>query len=258
MTATTTTSGLLFVVVSLLLPLPVPAPVPRCSPFIIINKLAEHSSIWSDSNPYFPVPPCEYGGPLEALAAGDPKSVFVLAQPQKVPLHNFYEFIWLLKTGIPRMARIIAGTEKAVTDPNILSEGYQHYTPYERTKQIGHGTRHRPEIIDDFNIYRRVVGGKIGSLIRSGPDRRPTAYTPQGPLRRKATFSPHSHSHSLPSSSRSIAPHSTRLKRKRTQSKEGQSNRSRPYSRQSVSSLPSWDDWEHTTLQNLPLRASQY
>ena len=50
---------------------PAPAPVPRCSPFIFINKLAEWTNVWSDSNPYFPVPPCEYGGPLEALARGD-------------------------------------------------------------------------------------------------------------------------------------------------------------------------------------------
>ena len=39
---------------------------------------------------------------MEALDAGDYKSVFVLAQPQKIPRHNFYEFIWLLKTGMPR------------------------------------------------------------------------------------------------------------------------------------------------------------
>ena len=57
----------------LFLPRPVPAPVPRCSPFIFINKLAEWTNIWSDSNPYFPVPPCEYGGPLKALASGDLK-----------------------------------------------------------------------------------------------------------------------------------------------------------------------------------------
>ena len=41
--------------VLLLLPTPTPAPVPRCSPFVFINKLAEFSNIWSDSNPYFPV-----------------------------------------------------------------------------------------------------------------------------------------------------------------------------------------------------------
>ena len=54
-----------------MLVVPAPAPVPRCSPFIFINKLAEWTNVWSDSNPYFPVPPCEYGGPLEALARGD-------------------------------------------------------------------------------------------------------------------------------------------------------------------------------------------
>ena len=35
----------------------------------------------------------------------DLKSVFVTAEPWKIPLHNFYEFVWLLKTGIPRMLR---------------------------------------------------------------------------------------------------------------------------------------------------------
>lgn len=44
----------------------------------------------------------EYGGWMEALEAGDPESVFVLAQPLKIPRHNFYEFVWLLKTGLPR------------------------------------------------------------------------------------------------------------------------------------------------------------
>ena len=43
---------------------------------------------------------------MEALDAGDYKSIFVLAQPQKIPRHNFYEFIWLLKTGLPRYVSI--------------------------------------------------------------------------------------------------------------------------------------------------------
>jgi hypothetical protein len=55
----------------LLVALPrVPAPAPRCSPIFIINKIAEFSNLMSDLNPYFPVPPCEYGGPLRALLAG--------------------------------------------------------------------------------------------------------------------------------------------------------------------------------------------
>ena len=48
----------------------------------------------------------EYGGWMEALDAGDYTSVFVLAQPAKIPRHNFYEFIWLLKTGLPRYVSI--------------------------------------------------------------------------------------------------------------------------------------------------------
>ena len=57
------------------------------------------------------------------------RSVFVTYEPTKISLHNFYEFVWLLKTGIPRMLRILAGTEQFVYDTSILKEGYQHYTP---------------------------------------------------------------------------------------------------------------------------------
>ena len=80
----------------LLLPSPTLAPVPRCGPLIIINKVEigrdlsdqiiwctlllfqvpDAVSILSDLNPFFPVPPCEYGGPLQALRAGDYESVF--------------------------------------------------------------------------------------------------------------------------------------------------------------------------------------
>ncbi len=47
----------------------------------------------------------EYGGWQEALDAGDPEAVWVTAQPLKIPMHNFYEFIWFLKTGGPRLVR---------------------------------------------------------------------------------------------------------------------------------------------------------
>ena len=60
------------------------------------------SKINFTKNKYFIYFKGEYGGWMEALDAGDYKSVFVLAQPQKIPRHNFYEFIWLLKTGMPR------------------------------------------------------------------------------------------------------------------------------------------------------------
>lgn len=54
-----------------LLATPALAPVPRCSPLIIINKVPDSTNLLSDLSPYFPVPPCEYGGPLAALRAGD-------------------------------------------------------------------------------------------------------------------------------------------------------------------------------------------
>jgi len=170
------------VLVLVCFPQPTPAPVPRCSPFLFINKWAEFNSFWSDSNPYFPLPPCEYGGPLEALAQGDIKAVSVLASPLKIPRHNFYEFVWLLKTGLPRLARMITGQEKLITDPKILREGYRQAAPYVRTTQLGQNTRRRPEIIDNKSIYKSVVGGKIGELLTQGPDKHPKPYTPQGPL----------------------------------------------------------------------------
>ena len=55
------------------------------------------------------------------------------AEPLKISLHNFYEFVWLLKTGIPRMLRILAGTEPFIHDTSILKEGYQHYTRWSLT-----------------------------------------------------------------------------------------------------------------------------
>ena len=51
----------------------------------------------------------EYGGPKAALNAGDHKAVFVLAEPEKIPRHNFYEFVWFLKTGLPRFVSRFGG-----------------------------------------------------------------------------------------------------------------------------------------------------
>eukprot|EP00096_Caligus_rogercresseyi_P015117 TRINITY_DN7563_c0_g1_i1.p1 TRINITY_DN7563_c0_g1~~TRINITY_DN7563_c0_g1_i1.p1 ORF type:complete len:188 (-),score=17.85 TRINITY_DN7563_c0_g1_i1:100-663(-) len=153
------------VVIAALIP-SAPAPVPRCSPFIIINKLAEFSNLVSDSNPYFPVPPCEYGGPIQALLAGDPEAVFVLAHPELVPRHNFYELIWFLKFGAARIGRVLQGREKFIADYNILKEGYQHYTPNVRTRQIGHNTLRDPIIIDNKGLYKDVVGDRIRWLLR--------------------------------------------------------------------------------------------
>ena len=156
----------------------VPAPVPRCSPFISINKLVEWTSLWSDSNSSFPVGPCEYGGPFRALQEGDYNAVFLLDEPGKVPRHNIYEFVWFLKTGLTRMKRMMLGLEPFQADFNILTEGYQHYTPSIRTTQLGHGTERRPEIIDDPDTFVDFVGGKIRSLFTEGPDLQRTRYTP--------------------------------------------------------------------------------
>ena len=52
----------------------------------------------------------EYGGWVEALQHGDYQATFVFAEPHKIPLHNFYEFVWLLKTGAPRMVISIKET----------------------------------------------------------------------------------------------------------------------------------------------------
>lgn len=166
---------------------PVPAPVPRCSPWIIINKLVEWTSLWSDSNSYFPIGPCEYGGPLQALMAGDANAVFLLDEPEKIPRHNIYELVWFLKTGMTRMKRMMLGLEPFVYDFGILTEGYQHYTPRVRTTQLGHGTKRRPEFIDNEELWKKFVKSRFNSFLTEGPDKQQTKYTPQGPLRlRKA------------------------------------------------------------------------
>ena len=59
----------------------------------------------------------EYGGWREALDAEDYRSIFVLAEPAKIPRHNFYEFVWLLKTGGPR----VVSKEKCKTKSPYLS-----------------------------------------------------------------------------------------------------------------------------------------
>ena len=97
------------------------APVPRCSPFIIINKVPESNSFSADFNPYFPVPECEYGGPLQALMAGDFAAVSLLADGGwKIPRHNAYELLWLFTKGPERLRRIIAGMYGVCIDYIVL------------------------------------------------------------------------------------------------------------------------------------------
>eukprot|EP00088_Acartia_fossae_P005459 TRINITY_DN12433_c0_g1_i1.p1 TRINITY_DN12433_c0_g1~~TRINITY_DN12433_c0_g1_i1.p1 ORF type:complete len:191 (-),score=22.64 TRINITY_DN12433_c0_g1_i1:142-714(-) len=139
----------------------VPAPVPRCSPFIIINKVVEWQNWSSDMNPYFPVPPCEYGGPLQAILAGDLNAVFLLDEPELIPRHNIYEFLWFLRTGYNRLMRMLKKKEPFEYDFNILREGYDHHSERARTTQFGQGTYRRPEVLDDRNIFNNVAGEAV-------------------------------------------------------------------------------------------------
>lgn len=149
---------------------PVPAPVPRCSPLYLINKVVEFTNIFSDSNPYFPVPPCEYGGPVGALAAGDLDAVFVSYRKANVPRHNIYEFFWFWKTGLPRIIRMIKGQQQFYADKNILFEKYSHYTPYTRTRHLGFNTHRQREIIDNKDLWKSLLKKKINALKTDGPD----------------------------------------------------------------------------------------
>jgi len=150
----------------------VPAPVPRCSPFIVINKVVEWQSWSSDMNPFFPVPPCEYGGPLQALLAGDMNAVFLMDEPELIPRHNTYEFIWFLKTGYARLRRMLQKKEKFDFDFKILREGYDHSTQKIRTKQHGHGTPRRPEVLNDKTMFENVMGEKVKDWWLEGGDKK--------------------------------------------------------------------------------------
>jgi len=115
--------------------------------------------------------------------AGDANAVFLLDEPEKIPRHNLYELVWFLKTGMTRMKRMMLGLEPFVYDFGILTEGYQHYTPRVRTTQLGHGTRRRPEFIDNEELWKKFVKSRFNSFLTEGPDKQQTKYTPQGPIR---------------------------------------------------------------------------
>lgn len=159
------------------------APVPRCSPFFIINKWMEWNSWSSDMNPYFPVPPCEYGGPAQAVLAGDYKSVFIMDSPDIIPRHNLHELIWYMKTGYSRLRRMMNKKEPFEFDFNIMREGFSdHYTPKIRTKQFGHGTYRRPEVLDNREIYLNFAGEKLKEYYKHGTDKVGTNFNTEGLL----------------------------------------------------------------------------
>eukprot|EP00088_Acartia_fossae_P045731 TRINITY_DN49282_c0_g1_i1.p1 TRINITY_DN49282_c0_g1~~TRINITY_DN49282_c0_g1_i1.p1 ORF type:complete len:201 (+),score=40.49 TRINITY_DN49282_c0_g1_i1:46-648(+) len=158
------------------------APVPRCSPFFIINKLMEWNSWTSDMNPYFPVPPCEHGGPMQAVLAGDYRSVFIMDTPEIIPRHNLHELIWYMKTGYSRLRRMMKNKEPLEFDFNIMREGFDHYTPKIRTKQMGHETERRPEVLDSEEIYINFAGEKLKNYYLHGPDKVGTNFNSEGLL----------------------------------------------------------------------------
>ena len=131
------------------------APVPRCSPFIIINKIPESSNFMNDFNPLFPVPECEYGGPLQAMLAGDYASVSLLADGAwKIPRHNFYEVLWLFTKGPAKIKKFLSGEKKFEFDPSIIFEGYSHDRG---TKRIGDDTHRDTTLIENDDLYAKGI-----------------------------------------------------------------------------------------------------
>lgn len=137
--------------------------MPPCSPLIIINKLIESNSFTSDLHPYYPVPPCPYEGPLEALEAGD---VDLVVGPQNIPRHLLYELSWLLATGLPRKLGLLTGREKLLVQPRILSEGYSHHTRTARTRQLGHNSRRNPRLYQQQHQFDSRVSNNWQSFLR--------------------------------------------------------------------------------------------
>ena len=134
------------------------APVPRCSPFIIINKIPESSNFMNDFNPYFPVPECEYGGPLQAMLAGDYASVSLLADGAwKIPRHNLYEGLWLFTKGPAKIKKFLSGEEQFEFDPSIIFEGYSHDRG---TKRIGDTSHRDTTLIENDDLYAKGIEEK--------------------------------------------------------------------------------------------------
>jgi len=163
----------------LFLPTPSLAPVPRCGPLIIINKVPESQSLISDLNPFFPVPPCEYGGPLQALRAGDYESVFggLPGQLDHIPLfprgelakHNLLEGIHILNKVAPRVAMWLRGEGDLKVNWDILTEGYTHHTQEPRTIQFGHKTHRDPSLLLDDKKFAQHAGGMLDELYAKAP-----------------------------------------------------------------------------------------
>ena len=135
------------------------APMPPCSPFILMNKVVESTNLLSDIHPYYPIPPCPYSGPLEALLKGDYDSVMI----KDIPRHLWYELSWLLAVGLPRKWRVVSGDYHIEVNTRILGEGYTHSTRHPRTHQLGHNTARNPGIFHHQPSYDRIVTNNFRS-----------------------------------------------------------------------------------------------
>eukprot|EP00090_Calanus_glacialis_P046481 TRINITY_DN9155_c0_g1_i1.p1 TRINITY_DN9155_c0_g1~~TRINITY_DN9155_c0_g1_i1.p1 ORF type:complete len:168 (-),score=24.31 TRINITY_DN9155_c0_g1_i1:477-980(-) len=151
-------------------PIPCLAPMPPCSPFILMNKMIESSNLLSDIHPYYPIPPCPHGGPLQALSKGDINSVFI----KDVPRHLWYELSWLLAVGLPRKWEAITGKYPVKVNMDILTEGYKHKTREPRTEQFGHSSSRNPDLFHQKKIFDqlvarnfRIAAQKLNTLLRS-------------------------------------------------------------------------------------------
>ena len=161
--------------------------MPPCSPFILMNKMIESSNLLSDIHPYYPIPPCPHGGPLQALSKGDINSVFI----KDVPRHLWYELSWLLAVGLPRKWEAITGKYPIKVNMDILTEGYKHKTRFDaniwkdsvfenfvyrapRTEQFGHSSSRNPDLFHQKKIFDqlvarnfRIAAQKLNTLLRS-------------------------------------------------------------------------------------------
>ena len=102
---------------------------------------------------------CEYGGPLQAMLAGDYKAVSLLADGAwKIPRHNAYELLWLFTKGPAKIKKYISGEEQFEFDPSILFEGYSHDRG---TKRLGSNEHRDTTAIDNKELWKQGISDLI-------------------------------------------------------------------------------------------------
>ena len=136
----------------------------------------------------------EYGGPKAALQAGDHKAVFVLAEPLKIPRHNIYEFVWFLKTGLPRFVSHICNywsiSQISQLQQNVTLISFRwgwwqgartSYTTRTYSTKASRSTRHRnSNAFFVWVLYRLLVLIYLPTrYVRTHPIGRPTIRNPE-------------------------------------------------------------------------------